>query len=732
MKIIIVHLLLLTTIISEVRAQITVRNAGDNRIWSLRTRSTAYQVQITERGDVVPLYYGAAAAAEATGAQDRSRGNGPFVLHEVPVRGGMADKIPQLEIRFADGTRDLELQFVRADIDTIEGHPTLCITQKDRYYPLQVKSYIRVLHEYNIIEKWIDVRNTGRKEVIQVDNLLSASILLPANQYYLTHHGGRWFNEFQLQQAKLTAGIKTLQARDFSSFENTPWFLVSNAENAWSSTAPVWFGQVHYSGNWRIDLESTVSGHLQIAGGINFWDTGLTLAAGRSFTSPRMSFGFSDRGADDAARIYSRYIKEQVMRTSQSKYRRPVIYNSWYATGFQVNEDGQLRLAREAKDLGVELFVMDDGWFAHRNDDRAGLGDWTADTVKFPDGLQPLIEKINAMGMDFGLWVEPEMVNPNSDLYKKHPDWVLYFPHRKRNEWRHQLTLNLAREDVYQFLLRSMSELLARHNIRFLKWDRNRGVSEPGWPSAPIWMQPEVRLRYVDNLYRLIDELQKRFPEVLFESCASGGGRPDAGMLSRMDQTWTSDNTNPIDRLFIQYGYLSAWPANSMVCWTTDYDRSKIQLSQEFIFDVAMQGVLGVGDNILKWNTAQKEVAKAKIADYKSIRPLVQQGDLYRLYSPFEGNRVALQYVAKDSANSVLLCYNLQPLPESAAGHGPSYPHVRLQGLTPSAFYQLNDKDSSVYSGAYLMDVGVRWPVTGAYRSRILLLTRKKSYNKET
>jgi len=706
----------------------TIQNSTGKTIgWNVLTGSSVYQMMLNDRGEVIPVFFGSRQRAEQLLRQDRARGNGPFQLNEVPVRGGFADKIPIVEVSFADNIRDCELVFDKADMIRIDDRDVLRIVQKDSHYPFSVTSYIRTLPELDMIEKWIEVKNTSPKESIQIENLLSASVLLPANTYYLDHHGGRWLNEFQLQKTRLTTGVRTLQARDFSAFANSPWFAVSDQEDADHGAANVWFGQVHYSGNWRIDLEATVAGHLQIAGGINFWDTQWKLDAGQSFITPKMSFGFTEKGTDEAARLYARYTRNEILRPATKDKMRPVIYNSWYATGFDVNEEGQLKLAKLAKEIGVELFVIDDGWFAGRKDDRAGLGDWWADAAKFPNGLNSLIKKINDLGMDFGIWVEPEMVNPNSELYKKHPDWVFHFPNRKLNEWRHQLTLNLAREDVYQYLLQMMTRLLKNHNIKFVKWDRNRGLSEPGWPAAPQHMQKEVRIRYMNNLYRLIDELKSRFPDVLFESCSSGGGRPDLGMLSRMDQTWTSDNTNPLDRLFIQYGYLAAYPANTMVCWTTGYDPSTINLPLDYIFDVAMQGVLGVGDNILQWNDSKKETAIRKISAYKAVRHLVQHGDAYRLRSPFKENKTAIQYVSADKNEAVVFCYNMEKTMEGARDANHTARNLLLQGLNPEALYQLDDKSKTTVTGAYLMKAGIAWPVTGAYRSIVIRLIAQKA-----
>lgn len=692
--------------------------------WNITTANAVYQIRVDEKGTVSPVFYGAKAHEAVLGEQERVRHNGPFLLEEVPVRGKYADKMPILEVVYADNTRDCELELVRIEKVEIDGREAMKITQKDRFYPLQVISYLRVLPEYDIIEKWMEVSNTGKntKETIRIDNLLSGSVSLPSDQYYLNHHSGQWLKEFQLRKVELTTGIKTLQARDFYSFQNTPWFAVTNEKNEDKENAEVWFGQVHYSGNWRLDFETTHSNHLQIVGGINFWDTSLALKAGETFVTPKFSIGYTNKGTEVAAQQVHQYVQKEILPKQKQDKIRPVIYNSWYATGFDLNENQQIALAKKAKEIGVELFVMDDGWFKGRILDTAGLGDWEVDLAKFPNGLQSLISKVNEIGLDFGIWVEPEMVNPNSDLYRKHPEWALHFPNREKTEWRNQLTLNLAREDVYNYLLESMTKLLKDHNIKFIKWDRNRGLSQPGWPAAGKDVQREVRIKYMENLYRMIDTLEERFPDVLFETCSSGGGRPDLGMLERMDQTWASDNTDPVDRLFIQYGYLSAYPANTMVCWTNGSDSHRTGLSLNYTFDVAMQGVLGIGQDITKWNEEQKAIAIHKIAEYKQVRNLVQQGLANRLKSPFEGNKVAIQYTDKLQNNSVVFCYNLGEVMEGTTNESTQSSVLKLKNLKADQSYFI-EGHATPYSGAYLMDVGIKWPVRGVYKSTLLKIS---------
>lgn len=686
------------------------------RGWLIQTVSSAYQVILTNDKQVQQVYYGP--RAQTSFRQKSSQWVNS--IDEIPVRGGFADKTPLLEVQFADGVRDCELAFVAARVIAVDGRQTLRIQQKDVYYPLEVISYIRVLPEFDIIEKWVEVKHTGKKSVIQIENLQSASISLPTDRYVLTHMAGDWGHEFQLQSTELTGGVKTLQARDFKSVTNANWFMIRSRSAQSDTSGGAWFGTLQYSGNWRMDFDMAFNKRLQVTGGINFWDTKWNLAPGTAFTTPKFILGYTQSGSEGSSHHLREYIRETLLPSKWKDKPRPVLYNSWYATTFDVNEQQQLKLAQLAKDIGVELFVIDDGWFNGRNDDKGGLGDWTVDKKKFPNGLQPMIRKINDMGMDFGIWVEPEMVNRNSDLYRAHPDWAFSFPNRTSHEIRNQLTLNLAREDVYRYLLESLTKLLRENNIKFLKWDHNRALSEPGWPDAPLATQREVRIRYIDNLYRLVDSLRSRFPDVQFEDCSSGGGRVDLGMLSRMHQAWASDNTDPTDRLFIQYGYLSAFPANTMVGWVTDEDWHQQNPSLDYRFDVSMGGVLGIGSDITKWNDEQKTKAREKIARYKEIRSLVQFGHVYRLRSPFEENKVSFQYVSDDRSSAVLMCYNMAEYLAGSVAETRTNQSLTLQGLDAEASYTIPQLGDQVYTGDFLMRVGIAWPVKGAYKSSIL------------
>ncbi len=611
---------------------------------------------------------------------------GEYPGDEVPVRGGFVVTLPQLEVVFADGVCDLELQYQSYDITETDGYSTLRIIQSDKYYPLQVISSYRLLPEYDLIEKQMEVINTGKKESVKIETAHSGSVFLPEDAYLLTHFSGVWGHEMTPQHTQLTQGTKTVQSRDFKPHGSSS-FIIRPVDEKEKHCGKAWFGTLKYTGNWRMDFEKFFFGHVQILGGINFWDQEVMLKPGQSFITPALILGYTEEGEAGVTRRMTSFVREKIVPQKHRDDVRPVLYNSWYATLFDVNEPHQLALAEEARKLGVETFVIDDGWFKNRVGEHAGLGDWTVDTNKFPNGLSNMIGRINAMGLDFGIWIEPEMVNPDSDLFRKHPEWVFRFNNRKIQEGRGQYTLNLAREDVYRYLYTSISGLLRENNIKYVKWDMNKPLTNPGFPTAAKEDQRAVRIKYIENLYRLVDALRSEFPEVWFENCSSGGGRIDLGMMSRYDFNWVSDNTDPVERIFLQDSYLTLFPANTMISWVTEEDWHKQEPTLGFKFDVSMAGVLGVGYDITKWSDEEKKIATEKIALFKEIREVIHRGDSYRIISPFDENRSILQYVSKNQKESVLFVYNLAEYPKGSLTVNQKSKLVKLEGLLPEATY---------------------------------------------
>jgi alpha-galactosidase len=381
-----------------------------------------------------------------------------------------------------------------------------------------------------------------------------------------------------------------------------------------------------------------------------------------------------------------------------------------------------MKLVEKAAELGIEVFVLDDGWFGARNNDYTGLGDWSVNPEKFPRGLTPLIEHVNALGMRFGLWVEPEMVNPDSDLYRTHPDWVYHFRHRSRTEGRNQLVLNLARQDVRDWMFATLNILLSEHNIEFIKWDMNRSISEPGWAEEAGRNPERVWLDHVRNLYWVIDELRSCHPHVAFESCAGGGGRVDLGILSRVEQVWPSDNTDALDRLCIQEGFSYAYTPRVTMCWVTDCPNfvTKRMVPLPYRFHVAMSGALGIGGDLSRWTPQELDEARNLIALYKRVRSTIQNGLLYRLRSPRTGRIAASQYVAQDGSEVVVFAWG------HSQQFGEAQVSLRLHGLEEEAHYA-DDKNGVTYSGAYLAQKGLPVNLVGDYDSHMVHLFRTTS-----
>ena len=666
--------------------------------WILESKTTAYAFELSRQGHLIHTYWG----ERLPNPQDYPHADLPErwgpdgtahqIGEEYPVFGGIKYNEPCLKATFADGVRDLILQFQEAEI--LAGkNPQLILHCKDAFYPLTIDLHYTLHEKHNLIERKVILTNTGTKN-ISIERMFSAQWNLPAGQdYYLTHLYGRWSDEFNFQRESLTPGTKVLESRRItSSHQHSPWFAVDD-DQANEDQGAVWFGLLAWSGNWKLTAEVTERHNLEISLGLNDWDFAWQLKPGETFETPACLAGFTSQGYGDARRRLHHYINETILPHGSQEHQ--VLYNSWEATFFDVDEKSQIELAKTAAEIGIELFVMDDGWFHGRKDDTAGLGDWWPDENKFPNGLGGLIGEVNKLGMDFGLWIEPEMVNPNSELYRKHPDWVIHFPTRPRSEARSQLILNLAREDVREYILEVISKLLQENNIHFIKWDMNRNISEPGWQNAPGDPR-ELYVRYVQGLYQVWGELRRRFPQIVWQSCSSGGGRADVGILRYADQIWVSDNTEATARLKIQEGFSHVFPASTMEAWVTDAGKDLISL--EFRFHVSMCGSLGVGAHLKHWDENDKETAARCIQLYKDIRPIVQQGEQYWLRSPHASPFSALQYMDREKNEGVLFVFRVQ-IPDPV-----QLPPLFLRGLDENGLYEIEGEGQARSGKAWIAD----------------------------
>lgn len=681
-----------------------------HRVFRLDAGPVTYAMGVNADGMLQTVYWGARLAPEdplgpAVPAPERSSFDpaGSLTPQEYAGWGGAMTATPALKIRLDDGNRDLVLRY---DSYRIEGD-ALSIVLRDAQAGVAVTLRYTADRATGIVGRSAHIENAG-KQALTIDSAAAATWNLPrANDYSLRYLTGTWAGEWHLQTRAVTPGATVLESRRGSTGdENNPWFAISRGSEWNEDHGDVWFGALAWSGSWRIRVDEDILGQVRVTGGYNPFDFAYRLQPGQALDTPVFYAGYTGDGVGEASRLLHRFERHRILPGGVTAKLRPVLYNSWEATEFKVEEPGQERLAEKAAALGVERFVVDDGWFGARDNDHAGLGDWVVNRRKFPNGLKPLIDKVHGLGMSFGLWVEPEMVNPDSDLYRAHPDWVLNFPGRERSEGRHQLVLNLARDDVKAHLLDVLDRLLSENDIQFLKWDYNRNWSEPGWPQMSPDEQQKVYVTYVRNLYDILRQLRARHPKVEIESCSGGGARVDLGIMALTDEVWPSDNTDPSDRLSIQDGFSYAYAPATMMAWVTgspNWVNNRVS-SLDFRFLSAMQGGLGIGANLLEWTPAEEATARGYIAEYKKIRGTVQQGALYRLLSPQDRAPWSVtESVADDGAQAVLFAFQRQG--EEAR----PFPTLRLRGLDPATRYRFRIIHGKVAAGTPEIASGSYW-----------------------
>lgn len=748
---------------------VAVREDGARKQWYVTAGSMTYAVGVNEQGMLQSLYWGPRLPADAVlpvakmrperASMDPAIATTPL---EYPAWGAGLFTEVALKADSANGDRTLILKYESATASGSE----LEVVLKDTVQPIRVHLYYRAYPE-GVLARWSRIENVGRAPV-GIEQAASATWTLPEypetekSGYALSWLTGMWAGEWQLHTQRVQAGEQVLESRKGStSHRANPWFAIGRTDETTEENGPVWFGELAWSGSWRIAVEDTSLHMVKVTGGLNPFDFHYNVKAGESLETPKFFAGYTGGGQGEASRILHRFQLAEVLpkrgeRGSRQQGTgnsgagvseteaasaalppkpRPVIYNSWEATEMNFTDATQMALAEKAAKLGVERFVIDDGWFGQRNDDHRGLGDWYLNRQKFPNGLKPVIDRVHALGMDFGIWVEPEMVNPDSDLYRKHPEWAMQLPGREHTEARQQLLLNLARDDVKEWMFAWLDKLVSENDIAFLKWDYNRNWSEPGWNTAPgssaARPNPDaekaIYVQFVRNLYEVIDRLRAKHPKLEIESCSGGGGRVDLGILARTDEVWPSDNTDALDRLTIQDGYTHAYTPQTMAAWVTDvpnFDRRSTPLQYRFL--VAMQGALGIGNNLNKWTEEDMALGARLVGFYKTIRTTVQQGELYRLASPVGQDASQVEYVAQDGSQAVLLAYL------HSERLGEEYPAVRLKGLKAEAVYRVRATDAKSYGGeemvrgAVLMGAGVQLRMHGDYDSAAVVLERVK------
>ncbi|SDO39197.1 alpha-galactosidase [Alkalicoccus daliensis] len=708
----------------------------NNRRFVLETRRTAYVFDRHDSGHMQHIYWGkklSKADYEAIDAFviphssfEDSRG---VMGYDFIPWGELVYSEPTLKVSNTTGERGFDWKFQDYKISKSGKAERLSIQLTDQENRYLLELHYDVYPEYDMIGRSQTIRNhAGETLHLEAARSLQVSFT-PSQTYQFSHLAGKWVGEFQLIQEEIREGRKTIDSRRGStSHHANPWFAIDDGADEHHGN--VWFGHFAYSGNWDLHVEKDAHGFVHVSGGLNDFDFFQSLDKNESFETPVFYIGCSDKGFTGMSQLSHTFQQEVILPEEHRHQTRKVLYNSWEATYFEVSAADQMALAEKAADIGCEMFVVDDGWFGERHSDEAGLGDWEVNKSKFPEGLDPLIKRVSELGMDFGIWVEPEMVNEDSQLFRQHPDWIYQFSGKTTTKARNQFVLNFGKKEVQEYIIKSLEQLMDNHNIKFFKWDMNRAVSEPGLTemrngkavhtSSPA-SQKSLWQDHADGLYRVLDHLKKKYPSLLIETCSGGGGRIDLGVLQRTDQFWTSDNTDAVDRLPIQYGCSYAYNAKTMMCWVTDspnwLNQRKVPLS--YRFHSAMMGSLGIGGNLNHWPDEEKEEAAQWISLYKQIREVVQEGTQFRISSPDSVQAVtSMQYVSKDMESSVVF------LLESGLKYGARPVRLKLKGLDPEAVYQLNNEKTA--SGAYFMNIGIDWFLEKQYQSEVLQLKKIK------
>ena len=662
---------------------------------SFDPRTNALPWELPTRGSG---WYGEPAVA-ATNAKGDDMVQLTYVSHAIYMG---KNRLPGLPATFARREGDAE---------------TLEIELMDRLTGLRVTAVYGVFERTGAITRSLRMKNESGED-IQINGVLSASAPVHVSGYDVIHLKGAWARERHvMRQTQGEGEYRIFSQRGASGHEANP-FLALCEKSATEFSGEVWAVSLVYSGSFEAlsYVNNTENSRLSI--GLNPDVFTWKLEPGETFVSPEAAMVYSPDGLNGMSHAFHRLYSENLMRSKWFERDRPILINNWEATYFNFNEEKILQIARRAKELGVEMLVLDDGWFGKRNTDNCSLGDWVVNPEKLPGGLNGLSDRLHDLGLKFGLWFEPEMISPDSDLYRAHPDWCLHVDGRARVEMRNQLILDLSRREVQDYIIESVSAVLESARIEYVKWDMNRNMTEPFSGAQTPERQKETQHRYMLGLYRVLEEITARFPEILFESCSGGGGRFHPGMLYYMPQTWTSDDSDAVERMFIQYGTSFVYPPCAMgahVSAVPNHQTGRTTAMQTR-GDVALGGNFGFELDLSQLSDADAETVRRLIEREKQVRTLVRTGEFTRLLSPFDHPYAAWQFRARDNSEALVCAYRLMTRPAT--------PHLllRASGLDESAVYM--DDDGNTCSGAALTRYGLWLHLPGDFTSKVIHLRR--------
>ena len=711
-------------------------------IVNISTPNTTLLIDAVKGGDAKIVYYGAkvpqadVANVAASGSLNRNI---------YPVYGNHPEGESALALTHADGNMTLVTEVTGVTHSQRDGMDVTTVTLKDKHYPITLNVNYGTYPGEDVIETWTDITN-NEKGTVKLTQFASGYLPVRYGNVWLSSLYGAWANEGRLEQEPLTHGMKVIKNKD-------------GARNAHTAHSEVMFsldGQprenegrvigaaLEYSGNYKLRIDTDNGNHHHFFAGINEENSAYNLKRGETFETPKLALTYSGEGMSGASRNFHRWGRNH--RLAHGDKDRKILLNSWEGVYFDINEPNMHGMMNDIADMGGELFVMDDGWFGdkyQRNSDNAALGDWTVDTRKLPNGIQGLIDTAKGKGIDFGIWIEPEMTNTVSELYEKHPEYVVKAANRDVVEGRGgtQLVLDLSNPKVQDIVFNIVDTLLTNYpEIDYIKWDANAPIMQHGSQYLTADNQSHLYIDWHKGFVKALERIRAKYPDVTIQACASGGGRANWGVLPWFDEFWVSDNTDAVQRVLMQYGTSYFFPAIAMGSHISAVPNHQTFRTTplKFRIDVAMSGRLGMEIQPKNMTDEEKEMCRKAIAEYKGIRDIVQHGDLYRLQSPYDGKGVAsLMYVTPDKSRAVYYWYKIETFAKQ------QLPRVKMAGLDPDAQYtvhELNREDNKPlryegksFSGRFLMDNGLEMPLTNNVdyhkkhdlSSRVLLLEKK-------
>jgi len=696
----------------------------------VETAETAIVLQVAPNKDVNTIYLGKKLSnpgeyGDIPGAYQQGNNYSGMYNSAYTPAGSRNLLEPAIAVTHADGNNSLDLKYVHHSVTRVSDDISLLSIQlKDPVYDFEVTLYYKSYYKEDVIEQWSVIEHHEKGNVV-LQKFASANINLNAGSYWLRQYHGDWAKEMRPEETELTHGIKTLDSKlgTRADLFMPSVFMVSLNHPATEDEGSVLFGSLEWSGNFKTDLEVDPQDNLRIISGMNNYASPYQLAAGQAFETPAFVYTFSAEGKGKASRNLQSWARNY--KLVDGKGNRLTLLNNWESTNFDFNEAKLSELLKNTKKLGVDLFLLDDGWFGNsypRNNDHAGLGDWQENRKKLPNGIAEIAREAQSDGVKFGVWIEPEMVNPKSDLYAKHPDWVIKQPKREEYYLRNQLVLDLSNTQVQDFVYHVIDSLFIKDPaLAYIKWDCN-SVIYNAYSVHLHQNQSQFYVEYVRGLYKVLQRIRANYPDVPMMLCSGGGGRVDYGALQYFTEFWPSDNTDPIERIFIQWEYSYFYPAIASANHVTDWGKQPLK----FRVDVAMMGKLGFDIVIDKLSGNDLKFCQDAVSTYNDIKPIIWQGDQYRLSDPRTESVASLMYVNADRSSAVMLNY----LVNYRYDEGSKRP-IRLKGLDSAKKYKVTEinlyptstsaiNSTKVYSGDFLSKVGFN-PVVNSDRTSVVL-----------